>query len=149
MMKHIFGNVALLALGIFFGFTGAVLVRPEATPLLPLPPQTSSAEVSGLIARLAPLSKNPDGEWYNTGLTVTFSGTRSVQIQLKTPDGDEYHGKAATLAEAAKRITEPSTRIKEALQGWGPYQLRCTDGASPRPAVYECGRLDGRPCVCE
>jgi hypothetical protein len=111
------------ALGFFIGYCFAVAMRadvPSATPAAILPPPTSDAEVADLIARLAPLSKNPNGEWYDAGLTVTFSGQRSVRIQLKTPDGDEYNGKATTLKDAAKRITEPSVRIKEALQGWLP-----------------------------
>lgn len=121
-MKQIFANRAVIAaLTFFLGYFYAVVMRtdPPPSPAIVIP-QTKDSEVSDLIARLAPLAKKPDGEWYDTGLTVKFSGRRSVHIELKTPDGNEYHGKAATLQEAAKRITEPSAKINEALQGWPP-----------------------------
>lgn len=89
-----------------------------APPVLPSPPSTTDAEVQDLIARLSPLAREPDGEWYRNGLTIKFSGRHSVDIELKTPDGNEYHGRAPTLQDAARRITEPSVKIRESLQGW-------------------------------
>lgn len=101
------------ALGAMVGWSNAS--KSEAPP----PISTTDSEVSDLIARLAPLSKEPDGEGYSSGLDITFRGRRQVSIDLKTPDGNEYHGRATNLQDAAKRIAEPSLRIKEALQGWG------------------------------
>lgn len=112
MRKMIYIVAALCA-----GFVLRVATEP-ALPARSIPPSTTDSEVADLIARLAPLSKKPDGEWYETGLEIRFLGRRRVRIDLKTPDGDEYHGTAFSLQEAAKRITEPSTRIKEALEGW-------------------------------
>lgn len=112
-------SMAFLVAG-FFGLTISLVSQP-ASPV-PVPVQeisTVDSEVSDLIARLSPLSKEPYGPWYSTGLSITFRGRSGVDIELKTPSGDEYHGKASTLREAAKRITEPSNQIRDALKGWG------------------------------
>lgn len=90
------------------------LTAPAKLPAK-LPATTSSAEVTDLIARLAPLAK--DLSRYG-GLRIDFWAD-GVEITLKTKDGNEYHGVASDLPGAVSRISDPSTQVRAALQGWG------------------------------
>ena len=100
----------LILVSLYFPSTVSVPVqKPEVI--------VSAAEVSDLIKRLRPLAKDPAARWYSNGITLTFYGS-GVSIQLKTPNGNEYNGRADTLEEAVARITSPSAEIQDALRGW-------------------------------
>jgi hypothetical protein len=111
----------IAAAGLAGGFVlGRVTGQDEPPPPSPMV-QQGVGEITDLFQRLRPLVKNPDGEWYNSGIEVTFYGA-GVKITLKQPNGNEYHGQAHTLTEAVARITQPSAQIQSALKGWGGTQ---------------------------
>ena len=87
------------------------------TPAPSIAQSATLGEVSDLIGRLKPLAKEPNAAWYSNGIKITFYG-KGVAIELKTPNGNEYHGRADTLREAVARITSPSAEIQKALEGW-------------------------------
>lgn len=87
------------------------IISPSSTPA------ESSADVSNLIDRLKPLTRNPDSTW--NGVSVRFSGG-GVRIDMTLPNGNELKSSSDTLEGAVAKLIEPMDIIKSALADWKP-----------------------------
>lgn len=119
------------------------LMSPEGerTSLTPLPAQTLSAPLSGLIEALTQLG--PDGEVFQARAhqLVSDPGTRDFQLRL-----DSLCIDAAAMRKAQIETTEVETRIDQALDALAPFddpdsaalRARLTrSGASPNQERIE------------
>lgn len=110
-------KIAVVALWFASGFFVHWLVALGFQPPVPAPVPTpvGNAEVSDLVARLAPFAEDPSSEYY--GVSVTYSGG-GVSIRMRLKNRNEYNARSKTLAGAVEMLTTPSDAIKSALIGW-------------------------------
>lgn len=96
------------------GFSVGALALFALTPAQPRSP-VGAAEVSDLITRLAPLTREPSASYW--GVRIIFTGA-GVKIEMHMANNDEYSASASTLAGAVDRLTAPSADIQSAVKGW-------------------------------
>lgn len=114
IMKKALGVLALM---IGPGLIG-VVIGSALQPASP-PPRADQGDIIELVNRLKPFVGDPDSHYeYSNGIAITFVGDQWVRVKLKMKNGDEYSGQAATLKQAAMRLTNPSDAIRKALDGW-------------------------------
>lgn len=87
-------------------------------PALQAPaPQVSLGEVTELVDRLKAVAYKPNGDWYENGINLTFTGF-DVALKIKTKNGNEYNARARQLKDVVSMIADPAGDLRAALQGW-------------------------------
>lgn len=111
-MKKIAGAALGFSVGFFVHWLVMLAFRDDAPKSVP---PVGNAELSDLVVRLAPLTKEPGSSYW--GVRVLYTGA-GVKIEMRMANNDQLSAESSTLAGAVERLTAPSAQIRAAISGW-------------------------------
>lgn len=107
--------VLMICLGVAIGGAAVYLVTPKSPDEKIEKRQVSIGDVTDLIDRLRPFTRDPTSEW--GGVRVTITGV-SARVEFRTKESLDFGGGGPTLKDAVA-VLQDSAKLKDALAGWG------------------------------